>query len=673
MFMSLNIKGVLEEENINLKRILNSYLLNLVFIVMISLLVGLFYYTFSSINSFSYLELFISLAVLNIPVTYFLLQRTKVTSNLKNKQNYYHDLFKENKIITLLIDPKTANIKDANSSALSFYGYTREEITNKKITEINQLSETEVKEEMKQAKEEDRNYFQFIHQLADSSLREVEVYSNPIVVNGEELLYSFIYDITEKKRLKKAVKNQKIKYKTLFETTGTATFFVEENSIITLVNQQSEVLTGYNKEELETEFNFLDLVADSDQKNKMLTYHQYRKEKKEDVPNRYEFTLQDKHGNFKEVLGTIQMIEETNQSIVSLIDVTERKKYQNEIEYISFHDELTDIYNRSYLEAEIKRLDVERQLPITLIMADLNGLKMINDTYGHAQGDEVLIQTTEILKRACRKEDIVARWGGDEFVILLPKTKKDQAQMIYDRIKRDCEKTKEDEIPISIALGIATKEEVDHDIYDILNIAEERMYKNKLDESRSTKSHIVKALLKTLGEKSNETEEHAWRMQHLAFSMGEKMNLSQARLDKLSLLATLHDIGKTIVPAEILTKPGKLNEEEWEIIKQHPETGYRIASSTEEFAHVAEEILCHHEKWDGSGYPGGLEGENIPLLSRIITIVDAYDVMTNQRSYKEAMSKEAAVEELRNCAGKQFDPKLVKHFIEVIQIMSKSS
>ncbi|MGM0502901.1 MAG: HD-GYP domain-containing protein, partial [Bacillota bacterium] len=243
----------------------------------------------------------------------------------------------------------------------------------------------------------------------------------------------------------------------------------------------------------------------------------------------------------------------------------------------------------------------------------------------------------------------------------------EQAQQVYDKIKEKCKETKEEEIPISIALGIATKEKTQEGLYQVLKIAEERMYKNKLDESRSTKSHIVKALLKTLGEKSNETEEHAWRMQALAFSMGEKLDLSQDRLDKLSLLATLHDIGKTIVPAEILTKPGKLNDEEWEIIKQHPETGYRIASSTEEFAYVAEEILSHHEKWDGSGYPRGLKGSEIPMLARIITIVDAYDVMTNSRSYKDPMSKEEAIAELKHCSGKQFDPQLVPHFIELVE------
>jgi len=166
--------------------------------------------------------------------------------------------------------------------------------------------------------------------------------------------------------------------------------------------------------------------------------------------------------------------------------------------------------------------------------------------------------------------------------------------------------------------------------------------------------------------KSDETEEHSERMIELSEKLGKKLGLSGSEINKLSLLASLHDIGKTSISEEILNKPGSLSEEEREIIQEHPERGYRIATATEEFSIIAREILCHHERWDGKGYPNQLKGKDIPYLSRIISIIDAYDVMTNERPYSKAISKEKALQEIQLEAGSQFDPELVAEFLELL-------
>ncbi len=352
-------------------------------------------------------------------------------------------------------------------------------------------------------------------------------------------------------------------------------------------------------------------------------------------------------------------------------DITDKKESEEKIKYASYHDSLTDLYNRSYLEKKIHELNLAGKLPIALIMADLNGLKLVNDTYGHHEGDQLLKKMAEILKDSCRSEDIIARWGGDEFVILLPETDKNAVKKVIERINSRIKNKSlkfEDgtKLPLSAALGYGVKKYYFEDVFDILDEAENHMYKNKLNESRSVKSNILNTLLQTLSEKSQETSSHSNRMEVLARKLGEKIKLSEIELNKLTLIAKLHDIGKTVVSEEILNKNGELTESEWKEIKKHPAVGHRILNATEEFSHISDEILAHHEKWDGSGYPRGLKGEEIPLLSRIITIVDAYDVMTTKQVYKNAVSKKIALKELEANSGSQFDPKLTKAFIEIM-------
>ena len=352
--------------------------------------------------------------------------------------------------------------------------------------------------------------------------------------------------------------------------------------------------------------------------------------------------------------------------LVNAADITERKEAKQRLRYISFHDTLTGLYNRAYLEEEMKRLDTERQLPLSLIMIDLNGLKLVNDTYGHEKGDEMLKTAAEIVKNNCREEDIVARWGGDEFVILLPQTNEQQLDKISKRIKTSVKEIHIKDIPLSLALGTSIKQEKFQDIGRVLKEAEDNMYKNKLSERRSVRNSMLHTFLSTLQAKSYETEQHSQRMLVLAWKLGEKLGLSESELYRLELLITLHDIGKINISEEILTKKDFLTEIEWDMVKKHPEIGYRIAVATEEFSHVANDILSHHERWDGKGYPKGLEGKEIPLLARIVAIVDAYDVMSNGRPYKKAKSKEEIIEELKNCSGSQFDPELVVVFLDII-------
>jgi len=272
----------------------------------------------------------------------------------------------------------------------------------------------------------------------------------------------------------------------------------------------------------------------------------------------------------------------------------------------------------------------------------------------------------QILHNVCGETEIVARWGGDEFIILSVNQEKDYLITLRETIKEECEKVVDFGFKVSIALGIADKRE-QADIETVMNLAEERMYRSKLTEVKSSRNATIASLLQTLYEKNSETEEHTQRLKFLALKLGKRLKLSQDELNKLELLSLLHDIGKTGIPEHILLKQGKLTNEEWTIIQRHAEIGFRIAKATHGLEHVAKEILCHHERFDGTGYPQALKGEEIPALSRIIAILDSFDVMTHERSYKAAFSVDYAIEELKRCSGTQFDPMLVTEFLGFLQ------
>lgn len=347
-------------------------------------------------------------------------------------------------------------------------------------------------------------------------------------------------------------------------------------------------------------------------------------------------------------------------------DVTSTVILKEKLKTMSYIDKLTGLYNRAYFDEKIDQFNDERYLPMSLIMGDVNGLKIVNDTIGHLKGDELLTKISEVIKKSCRKEDLIFRWGGDEICILMPNTTEAEAEEVCENIRQNCEKTPTDTIPLSIALGTSSKYNCDRDIDYVLKEAEDRVYRDKLINSRGGRSFMINSLQESLGQKHPETEEHTQRVVEYAKRLGNRLNLNKNQLNELILLATLHDIGKIGIPDNILLRPGKLNEEEFDVMKTHTEKGYRIAKSNPEIEPVAKCILAHHERYDGKGYPLGLKGEDIPLLARIICVVDSYDAMTSNRSYKSKISKYSAINELKRCSGTQFDPNIVNVFLKEI-------
>lgn len=346
-------------------------------------------------------------------------------------------------------------------------------------------------------------------------------------------------------------------------------------------------------------------------------------------------------------------------------DITEQKNAEQRIRYLSLNDKLTGLYNRVYMEKEMERLDVERQLPVSIIMCDANGLKFINDTFGHSEGDRYLVNLSRVLSESCRKEDIVARYGGDEFVLVLPVTCSREASAIVERIHENLKRCEGSPIPLSMAIGISTKTDRTQDINDVLKKAEKRMYSNKVLEKNLNRDLMMSSIKKRLWEKDYHCIEHERRLEEYLARFVSVLGLEESLMEDLSLMASLHDIGKIALPDSMLKKKGKLTDEETEVMKSHSEIGYRIARSIPGLDRISEEILSHHERWDGKGYPQGLKGKQIPVIARIFAIVDAFEVMTHERPYADRFDTGKALDEIRKNAGKQFEPHLVDKFITV--------
>ena len=347
-------------------------------------------------------------------------------------------------------------------------------------------------------------------------------------------------------------------------------------------------------------------------------------------------------------------------------DITAFIEKQKQIEYLSYHDVLTGLYNRRFLEEEIQRLDQPRNLPISIIMGDLNQLKLINDAFGHEKGDELIRKAAQAMVNGCRADDLIARWGGDEFLICLPRTSPADAETIVGRIRDNCEKESVNTIVVSVSFGVGTKLAADEPIIGTIRSAEDAMYINKAAERKNNRGDVLDTIRGTLFERDPVEEIHANLVSSLCHDTAEALGFSPEETRRITLAGLIHDIGKIAIRHEILAKPGSLTEEEKTQVRQHVEIGYRVVSALQDMLDVGKAILSHHERVDGFGYPNGAKWTEIPLSARIIALAEAYTTMTSENTYKRRLSQAEAIAEIRRNSGVQFDPAVVEVFIEKV-------
>ncbi|MBW7571469.1 PAS domain S-box protein [Caproiciproducens faecalis] len=580
-------------------------------------------------------------------------------------------MFNEHSAVMMIIEPETGKILDANPAACTFYEYSREELLTMDIHEINVMPKEEVEKRRSLALNGNKRYFLFPHRLKSGQIRLVDVYSSPIRYAGQTQLFSIIFDVTDRERYREDLYFEKELLSTTLESIGDGTVTTDIIGRITSLNKAAEEIIGWSDQEVKNH-PFKDIFKlKSEETGKPV----------EDPVSKVLLTgkiiglanhtvLINKQGIPVPIADSAAPIKNKNGQTFGVVmvfrDVTKDKEQQEQILFLSYHDPLTGLYNRRFLEREMELLDEPSRLPLAVIMGDVNGLKITNDVFSHEAGDRLLQKAAHILMSNCGRDDVISRWGGDEFLILQPNTTMEAAQETIQKMKSQFAPASEGELHLSVALGCAVKTNPEESLQRVLQEAEESMYHQKLLEGKSYRNSIINTLLATLYEKSMETEEHAERLRDTCRAIGSEFKFSEEEMSELSLLAILHDIGKVGINQNILQKPGPLTPEEWEEMRRHPEIGYRIAQNTPELMVVAEYILSHHERWDGKGYPRGISGDNIPVQCRILAVADAYDAMTNDRVYRKALKHEEAISELEQNAGTQFDPYIVELFVKTM-------
>ena len=491
------------------------------------------------------------------------------------------------------------------------------------------------------------------------SLKTKDEIVEKLFIYHEELLFQN----EELKRINNEMEELKLRFQKMFMESPIGYIFINEKLEIKDYNNEAKKYIRGDKDSGRKLSDFIDASSQD-------TYYLHFRNQLKTTSNLESYiniTINGDLRHFK-LISSPFYIGNNRYFQCALIDETSEIKKAKKIEKMSYQDSLTKLYNRRFFNEELKRLDIERNLPLGIILADINGLKLINDSFGHQVGDEFLVKTAIAFKKELRGDEIIARLGGDEFAILLPSIEKSEILKVVNRIQKSFTKIEINDIKFSVACGFAIKAVVNEDINTTFKRAEDIMYQNKLLMKSNYHKNAIQGIITTLHEKHPREEKHSSRVRYYMemFIDAESFDMTNKAL--LETTGMLHDIGKIALDYSILEKEGPLTKEEYDAVKKHPEIGYRILSSAGVYQEILEGVLYHHERYDGRGYPEGLKGDKIPLLARILTVCDAYDAMRSDRPYRQALTTKEAISELKTCSGTQFDPEITRFFINMLSL-----
>ena len=493
----------------------------------------------------------------------------------------------------------------------------------------------------------------------DNDVDEMTVLMNGVLTN------------LERRIMQRKLFEERSKYFQTLISIGDGVMVVDPAGKIEMLNQVAQQLTGWANEEARGKhYTEVFVLSHEDHRQEIIDpiFTAMKTDQTQELRNHAVLTAKD--GSVFHLEDSAAPIKNEKGETVGIVlvfrDVSEKNEQRKEIEYLSFHDALTGLYNRRFLEEELLRLDIEKNLPISIIMGDVNGLKLTNDIFGHAHGDVFLKKIAEVMRRTCRADDIIARWGGDEFVILLPKTTVEQAKQIKKRIKTEFARDGVQVIKGNISLGCDVKTSMDQSIMECLDSAEEKMYAAKILERDDFKSSTLDSIITTLQSDCPQEEEHAQRVSQWCHDLGVTMELPHVKIRRMKLAGYFHDIGKIVLHKDLLEENSERTAEEISEIKKHPIMGYRILNAFDDTMSLADAVLHHHERWDGSGYPKGLKGEEIPFLARVVAVANYYDRLLSAKEGEALEKNQHPLIHLEKIEGR-FDPEIKREFINMIK------
>ncbi len=487
---------------------------------------------------------------------------------------------------------------------------------------------------------------------------------------GQKALIFFLMDVTKRKRAESALYASEEKYRLMAENAQDVIWVLDlTTGCFTYMSPSVYSLRGISAEEALREY-----IADSmpeESYNRFSTYLNERIQEFESDPCSVKNDVievdqhrQDGSDVCTEVSIKLRLNVYGGLEAVGISrDISKRKSSERQILYINQHDPLTDLHNRRYYNEQLELLNTKDDLPLSMVLIDVNGMKLMNDAFGHMVGDKLLVSFAQVLRTSLRASDVAARIGGDEFVLLLPRTNTEAAERIVERIKTALSNKSVQEVSITASFGIATKLLIEEDISEIYRTAEDNMYREKLVASRQMKADLLRQILANLYKKSDVERRHSETVSRLCMAIGREMRLDYEDIEKLGAVGLYHDIGKVALDEALINKPGELDSEEMTELSKHPEISYQILRSFAGMSEIAECVLLHHRRVDGAGYPDMSSGE-LPLQSRILSVAEAYDMMTGPYPFHPALTVDQAIEELKANADSQFDGEIVRVFIE---------
>lgn len=622
-----------------------------------------------------YVVLFIAVIAIFFILTHMNIKKgrqlVEQDKNLKLQRLYFSQLLAKSSEAICMLDNED-KIIDVNPAFEKLFGYTKEELKNyhinEKIVQIEAIQEAaDISRSVMKGNIIEYETFRI---KKDKNLINVYILAYPILFEHKQIgVFAMYRDITEQKRSEEALRASEYTFRTLFESSSDPVIILENSRIIDCNTAAVETLRYNSKIQIIGKSPCQ--ISPENQPDGIISkkkQEQILKKAVEKGKVKSEWWNEKSDGTLLPVEVMITTILLNGKKVFHCLcrDITQRKEMERRLKCLSYKDQLTSLYNRRFFQEELNRMNVKCNFPLTVVMADVNGLKLINDSFGHAAGDELLKRVSEAMKRVCRQEDVIARLGGDEFVILMPKTDLNKAKQIISGIKAILLKERINFVYVDVSFGYECKMNHEQKIEEVLKKSEDNMYKKKLFEGPTMRKKTLASIIRSLYGKNKREKQHAYKVSELCKDMGKALGLSKNEIKELRTLGLFHDIGKIAVDESILNKVEELPLHELEQLKRHSEVGYRIFNTISDMGQIATYILAHHERWDGSGYPKGLKGEEIPLQSRILAIADTYDIMINEKTNGKTFTEDMAVEELKKNSGVYFESRLVDIFIEKV-------